>query len=32
MAVFSEFIEEVVEVLMDDFSVYVRHLWIVWQT
>jgi hypothetical protein len=37
MAVFSEFIEEIVEVFMDDFSVYGktfmgRRSWIAWQT
>jgi hypothetical protein len=28
MAVFSEFIEEIVEVFMDDFSIYGRRSWI----
>jgi hypothetical protein len=32
MAVFSEFIEEIVEVFMDDFSAYGKLLRIVWQT
>jgi hypothetical protein len=32
MVVFLEFIEEIVEVFMDDFSIYGKHLWIAWQT
>jgi hypothetical protein len=32
MAVFSEFIKEIVEVFMDDFSIYGKRLWIAWQT
>jgi hypothetical protein len=32
MAVFSEFIEKIVEVFMDEFSVMGRHSWIAWQT
>jgi hypothetical protein len=32
MVVFSEFIEEIVEVFMDDFSVYGRCSWVAWQT
>jgi hypothetical protein len=32
MVVFSEFIEEIVEVFMDDFLFMGRHLWIAWQT
>jgi hypothetical protein len=32
MAVFSEFIEEIVEVFINDFSFMGRHSWISWQT